>query len=175
MSFQEQLLSTLIGTISGFVFGLALFYTTTHLEKRNKTKQLIANLKKECEYVLKHHLKQIVFIKDLIDSDKYKITKKLPFDLLFRANKPFMERCFEEGVIYELLSENDIFDLMSIESQIIYEDEEIQKNWYSLETSDQREVPNYHRNLLKTRMDYCNILRRLIERCEKGDAGKKVT
>lgn len=49
MTFSGQLLATMIGTISGFVFSLALFYIKEKISNNRREKFLIDNVKKELE------------------------------------------------------------------------------------------------------------------------------
>lgn len=165
MTFRQQIIATLIGTFSGFGFGLALFYITSKLEKRRKRRQLVKDLLKEAKCSLLHYLRQAASIHGLISSNRYELLKTLPFDILFRVKKSFQEKSFEDGVIYELLSETEIFDLISAESNIMYEDQEIKAGNYRLKGGTQEEAVKHHRDSLQTRMTYCHSLRNLCRQC----------
>lgn len=48
--FQQQIIATFIGSVSGFIFSLVLFYLTEKWKNNRINKDLSKNLQKELEY-----------------------------------------------------------------------------------------------------------------------------
>lgn len=50
--FWQQVWSTLVGTIAGFVFSIALFYLTDHIKRQRERAKIIKGLRRELKFDL---------------------------------------------------------------------------------------------------------------------------
>jgi hypothetical protein len=108
MDFWPTLLSTFFGAFLAFIFSIILFYITTKFGASNQKSKLERNLLNELEYN-EHYLKRV-----LGDLQKYieKITvddKQLYCVFNFsQYQRLFISQYFQQGLLYEKLSPDDI-------------------------------------------------------------------
>ena len=50
MAFKEQIFSTFIGSIFGFVFGICIFYITENIKRRTKKEETVRIFMGEIEF-----------------------------------------------------------------------------------------------------------------------------
>lgn len=114
MTFGQQLLSTLIGTISGFLFSIALFYLTQKIKHWNEKNNILKSLKREFRYNLS-------LLNNLLNDINKTITKISADDkdvfFYFRyANfqRLFLQEAFRLGLLYDKLKDDDINNIDGI-------------------------------------------------------------
>jgi len=109
--FEQQLLSTLIGTISGFILAMGLFYLTfiwkNSIEKNNLRKNMI----REYEYNLRlldtWHTNIENTITKVISNDR-----AIPYYFKYRDFQTiFLQAFFSRGFLYERLDDDEINSL----------------------------------------------------------------
>jgi len=114
MTFGQQILATLYGTIAGFVFAIVLYYVTD-LIRINKTKNnLIKNLKREFEYnisLLEEWIKEIDRILLKISAHDEQVFSYLKYSYFQRL---FLQECFRFGILYKSFNNEDISNLNTI-------------------------------------------------------------
>jgi hypothetical protein len=111
MDFKEQMLSTFIGAIAGFIFSICLFYLTELWKSSSEKKGLIKNLNKEFEY-------NISFLEGY-KNDYEKLLRQIAADTkniiaVFRFSKlqrMFLLEAFNKGLLYKQLTTDEISDI----------------------------------------------------------------
>lgn len=110
-SFWSRVLATLIGTVAGFVFAIALFYITEHLKRSRDRTKIIAGLKREAAFNIGLC---DVWLKAVADI-RLKVAAADPaffnyFDYS-RALRIFVQEAVRAGILYDLLSDSELVDL----------------------------------------------------------------
>ena len=108
MSFCQNLFSTFIGVLFGFIFSIFLFYLTGKWSKRAQKKSLEKNLIKEFEFN-NHYLKRIF-------DDLNKVIEKIAvndknvfiFFNYISYQRLFITTYFQQGYLYEKLEPAEI-------------------------------------------------------------------
>lgn len=114
MTFGQQLLATLIGTISGFLFSIALFYFTQKIKHLNEKSNIFKSLKSEFRYNLS-------LLNNLLNDINKTITKISADDkdifFYFRYSnfqRLFLQEAFRLGLLYDKLEDDDINNIDGI-------------------------------------------------------------
>lgn len=111
MTFEQQIASTFIGALAGFIFSIFLFYLTEKWKNSKANKDLSDNLQKELGYNsnfiegYKEDFEKL--IRKVAANDKQIFT-------IFRFNKLqrlFILEAFNKGLLYKYLSADEINDL----------------------------------------------------------------
>lgn len=108
MKFWNQVTATLIGTIAGFLFSLALFWVKERFKQNRLIKHLVINLKYELEYNLnlfKKYSKRVSECIEAINSDKK--DTYLTLDYNFVASY-FSIQFYREGLARRYLHYEDM-------------------------------------------------------------------
>lgn len=111
MTFEQQILSTFIGALAGFIFSIFLFYLTEKFKINKTNKDLSNNLQKE----LNHNISFLENYKDEFE----KIIRKISANdkqifTTFRFNKLrrlFILEALNKGLLYKYLSSEEIDEL----------------------------------------------------------------
>jgi len=127
----------------------------------------LINLCNELTYIILHYTKEIYSLNQLLNNKKYELTKVYPFDVIFRVEKTFLEQSFKNGVLYELFSIPKIHELLSIESKIIYDENEMLTTGYSDGKVDEFNPRKITESMLERRIQYLAILSELLDECNK--------
>lgn len=114
MSFWQQVISTFIGALAGFLFSILLFYFTERWKNSQKKRNLNFNILKECEY-------DIDFL-EKFKSDFEKACQQITINdknifIIFRFSKLqrlFILSAFNEGLLYKNLTVEEIGTLDSM-------------------------------------------------------------
>jgi hypothetical protein len=111
MTFEQQIISTFIGALAGFIFSIFLFYFTEKWKNNKANENLSFNLQKELDY-------NINFIEGYGDEFEKLIRKVATYDkqifTAFRFNKLqrlFILEAFNRGLLYKYLSSEEVNDL----------------------------------------------------------------
>ncbi len=108
MTFKEQTFATLIGTTSGFLFSLALFWVKEYFSSSKQRTHLLKNLHYEFAYninLFKKYHKQITECMEAVSADKRNVF--LPLDYNFVASY-FSLQFYREGLISKYLHYEDM-------------------------------------------------------------------
>lgn len=111
MTFEQQIISTFIGALAGFIFSIFLFYFTEKWKNSRINKDLSNNLQKEFDY-------NINFLDGYKDEFEKLIRKITANDrqifTVFRFKKLqrlFILEAFNKGLLYKYLNSEDINEL----------------------------------------------------------------
>jgi len=108
MTFCEQIIATLIGTIIGFIFALVLFYLTDIIKRNKQKKEIIQLLKREVEFntkLLLKYLKDINKIIENITANDNRINTYLKYS---DFQVIFFGKSIQSGYIYEIFTDDEI-------------------------------------------------------------------
>ena len=114
MSFGEQILATLIGSILGFGFAIVLFYVSEKIKARGQRKHLIRGLKKEFELNFLQIDKWIEITDEIllkIASNDHAISASYR---LTDYQRLFTQLCFQQGILYNALEAKELATLNAI-------------------------------------------------------------
>ena len=111
MTFEQQIISTFIGALAGFIFSIFLFYLTEKWKNSKIHRDLSTNLQKEFDY-------NINFLENY-EAEFGKLIRKVTANdkqifTIFRFNKLqrlFLLEAFNKGLLYKYLSPDDINEL----------------------------------------------------------------
>lgn len=111
MTFEQQIFSTFIGALAGFIFSIFLFYLADKWKASRINKNLSANLQKEFDYNINflesYKQEYEKLIRQVTANDKEIFT-------IFRFNKLqrlFLQEAFNKGLLYKHLTSDEINDL----------------------------------------------------------------
>lgn len=108
MTFQEQVVATLIGTSGGFIGSLLLFWIKQYAEKRSKEKTLVRNLRYEIEYnihLLKGYETQLTECIEAVGADGKQAYLSIDYSFIARH---FSLQFYREGLISKFLHPEDM-------------------------------------------------------------------
>lgn len=108
MTFQEQVVATLIGTSGGFIGSLFLFWIKQFAEKRSKEKTLVRNLHYEIEYnihLLKGYEMQLTECIEAVGADDKQTYLSIDYSFIARH---FSIQFYREGLISNFLHPEDM-------------------------------------------------------------------
>lgn len=108
MTFQEQVVATLIGTSGGFIGSILLFWIKQFAEKRNKDKTLIRNLHYEIEYnihLLTGYETQLTECIEGVGADSKQTYLGIDYSFIARH---FSIQFYREGLISKFLHPEDM-------------------------------------------------------------------
>ncbi len=139
MTFQEQLIATIIGSFTGFLFAVVLFILSEKLKNYLAKKQLGRNLILECQYNIEI-LKEVIerfksdWENDLkywensdefpeIEIGRFRWFMDCAISVKIHFLSTFFEKALESGFIFEVVDIEDVNNYISV-SYIL-------KNWSS--------------------------------------------
>ncbi|MEK6690538.1 MAG: hypothetical protein AABY78_04435 [Nitrospirota bacterium] len=107
MTFQEQVIATLLGSLAGFLFAIVIFYITENIRTKRIKKNLTKNLKREFEYnisLLQEWIDEIDKILRKITANDTQVFSYLKYSYYQRL---FAQESFHFGILYELYNNNE--------------------------------------------------------------------
>src|SRR3989338_9138279 len=108
MSFWQNLFSTLIGALLGFIFSICLFYFQNKWSKKAEKESLEKNLVKEFEFN-EHYLQKVLDeIKKVIEKITVDDRAVYYFFNYLRYQRLLIQTYFQQGYLYEKLDPEDI-------------------------------------------------------------------
>ncbi len=108
ISFFQNLFSTFLGAVLGFIFSIILFHIVEDKKEKKTKKTLIRSLKKEFEfniYLLKKLKDDISKIIEKVNGDNHEIYIYLKYN---EFQTFFLQRYFQLGYMYDNFSPEDI-------------------------------------------------------------------
>ena len=109
--FEQQILSTLIGTISGFILAMGLFYLTFKWKNSIEKKNLRKNMIREFEYNLRLMRRWFNSINNTI-TKVISNDRAIPYYLKYRDFQTlFLQAFFSRGFLYERLDDDEVNSL----------------------------------------------------------------
>ena len=108
MTFQEQVVATLIGTSGGFIGSLLLFWIKQIAEKRSREKTLVRNLRYEIEYnlhLLKGYEMQLTECIEAVGADGKQTYLSIDYSFIGRH---FSIQFYREGLLSKFLHPEDM-------------------------------------------------------------------
>jgi hypothetical protein len=120
MKFNEQILATFIGSFTGFILAIVLFYITEKIKNSQTKKSIVNSLIREFQYnivlidewtnTIEKILRQIT----ANDSEVYLYLKYSAFQQLF------LKKAIEWGILYDLVNNDDVAKLNEILSHFSF-------------------------------------------------------
>jgi len=114
MTFGQNIVSTLIGTVSGFIFAVVLFYITEHRKQKSEKVNLIKNLKREFKYnlsLISNWIDEYDKILRKITADDFQVYPSLRYTYFQRY---FVQMSFGHGILYDKLTDEEVSSLNAI-------------------------------------------------------------
>ena len=154
MTFQEQILSSFIGSFLGFIFAIILFFITNAIIKSQRKKNLNRHLKREFEYdisLLKSWISDIEKVLRKVTLNDFSVYSYLNYSYFQRT---FIQKAFDSGIMYNKLDNEDISQLNTIltHCNINLEDyiNSFIKKWKGnlLEQKEMSDIFEYEKDLL---------------------------
>jgi hypothetical protein len=115
-----KIIETLIGSLSGFIFAIILFYISKNIEINITTKRNKKYLKNELIYNLQIINDDINNCKLILKSFNDSSVKNSIF-YQFRfldLKKTFINKCFDSGLLFDLFTENEINNILGIDKSL---------------------------------------------------------
>lgn len=110
-SFWSRALATLLGTVAGFLFSIALFYISERVKRRHDRAKIMAGLKRETAFniaLCDAWLKGIGDIGLKVAAGDRNIVTYFDYT---RALRIFVREAVTAGVLYDLLSDDELVAL----------------------------------------------------------------
>ena len=110
-SFWSRALATLIGTVAGFIFSIALFYISECVKRSQEKNKLIVHVKREAAFnvgLCDGWIKSLADIRLKVAASDRAFYNYLDYT---RCMRVFTQEAFKAGVIYDLLSDAELIDL----------------------------------------------------------------
>ena len=107
MTFCENVTATLVGTTSGFVFAVALFYLTEYWKRNSEKTNLLKNLKREFKYnlaLISGWIEEYDKILRKMTTDDLQVYPSLKYTYFQRY---FVQTSFGHGILYAKLTDDD--------------------------------------------------------------------
>lgn len=149
MGFKQQIVSSFIGTLFGFLFAIVLFLLTDWLYKKKVRKEFKKNLKREFQYnitLLQDWIDKIDVILRQITAKDREIYQYLKYSDLARY---FLDESFKLGLIYHSFTNEQIFDLNKLVTHCSFSIEQFVNNKISLwKTCTEMAENNFQKILL---------------------------
>jgi hypothetical protein len=109
--FWQQVWSTAFGTVAGFVFSIVLFYMTEHIKRGRDRAKILKGLRRELQFNLALFASWLKGIEDarpqVVAGDK-SIFLYLDYT---RVLSIFIGQAVREGILYDLLTDDDLVGL----------------------------------------------------------------
>ena len=118
MTFGEQVLATLVGSIAGFLFAIALFYLREKITGKRVKKNIAKCLKREFQYnlnLIEEWIQTVDRILQKITVQDYKIFDYLRYSSYQRF---YLYQSFQFGVLYDFFNNEDVKIISDIENHL---------------------------------------------------------
>lgn len=109
--FCQQILSTLIGTIAGFIFAIALFYLTERIKRQRDRNKILSGLQRELKFdiaLFESWLKGIEDARPQVAAGDQNIWLYLDYS---RFLSIFIGQAVRDGLLYDLLTDDELIGL----------------------------------------------------------------
>lgn len=109
--FWQQVWSTLLGTVAGFVFSIALFYLTERIKRQKDRTKILKGLRRELKFDLalfEFWLKGIEEARPQVAAGDRNIFLYLDYT---RFLSIFIGQAVRDGILYDLLTDDDLVGL----------------------------------------------------------------
>jgi phosphate/sulfate permease len=174
MNFYQNVLSTFIGAILGFIFSIFLFYLTQKWSNRTEKKSLEKNLIKELEFN-EHYLSKILQdIKKTIEQITVNDKQVYYYFNYMSYQRTFIQTYFQKGYLYEKLEPEDINLIDTILTRITWAGQEyintsIQK-WKagSLDQAQILKIMSYERDSIEKFIKDIGVIKKKIIEEKRG-------
>jgi len=112
-----KIIETLIGSLSGFMFGIILFYISKKIEINITTKRNMKYLKNELIYNLQIITDDINNCKLILESfNDNSVKNRIFYGFGFMdLKKTFINKCFDSGLLFDLFTDNEINNIIGID------------------------------------------------------------
>ena len=111
MNFEQQIISTFIGALAGFVFSIFLFYLTEKWKNNKINKSLSSNLQKEFDYninFLENYKENFeTYVRQIAANNK----QIYPIFRFSKLQRLFILETFSKGLLYKHLNSDEINNL----------------------------------------------------------------
>ena len=117
MNFNQQLLSTLIGSFSGFVLAIILFYITEKIKNCRTKSNILKSLKREFQYNLGLIDEWLIDIDKILRQITAMDIQVYSYLKLSSFQGYFLQTAFQWGILYQIIDNDDMSKLNFILSQ----------------------------------------------------------
>jgi hypothetical protein len=173
MNFWPEVLTSVTGVVIGFLFSIVLFYLTERWKRKSERKVVLQNVAKEMGYnigLLERMREQINdLLQDIsVGSDSQPaIYKNFSFGKLQRL---FVIEAFNKGLLYEILSPEDINNFDSMlnffdKTTDEWADDILRKlTNHEVKPNDAHDVFKQLKNRVSEHLDYLRKLKSAVEK-----------
>ena len=106
-----HVISTLLGTLAGFLFAIALFYITEHVKRKHDREKILKGLRRELSYDLglfDSWLKGIDTARPQVAVGDKNIFLHIGYTTVLRI---FIQQAIPAGLLYDLLTDQELVEL----------------------------------------------------------------
>ena len=110
-SFWSRALATLVGTVAGFVFSIALFYISEHVRRSRDRAKIVVGLRREASFnvsLCDAWLKGFSDVRLKVAAADHNFFNYFDYT---RALRIFVQEAVRAGVLYHLLSDAELVDV----------------------------------------------------------------
>jgi len=107
MTFGENVCATLIGTVAGFLFSIALFYVREKVKHTREREKTIKNLRREFVYdvgLLGEWVRNLTTARAQVAAGT-NVFRTIPYTRFSRA---FVQEAFRSGIIFEIFNDEEV-------------------------------------------------------------------
>jgi hypothetical protein len=107
----ELVIPTLVGTMAGFIFSIALFYCTEKIKQERDRRRILKNLMRELTFNLRLYdqwLKGIEQARPQVGAGDKNIFLYIDYTRIART---FIIQALPEGLLYDILADEDLLEL----------------------------------------------------------------
>ena len=174
MNFWQNMFSTFIGALLGFVFSIFLFYLTNRWTKKREKESLEKNLVKEFEFN-EHYLQKVLeSLKKAIEKMTVNDKEVFYYFNYIGYQRLFIQTYFQQGFLYEKLDPEDINLLDTILNHMgtgieSYINNSMQR--WKEDTIDQKDIlriMTFERDTIEKYIKEAHRMRQKIEKIESA-------
>lgn len=155
MTYTQQIIATLIGTLGGFIVALLMFYIKESFQSKKKEETLLKNLSYELDYninLLGKYVEDLTKCIEKVSSDKKSVFTSIQYD---KVAIFFAKQFYKEGLVSKYLHVEDLerwnnsLAPMGDGAEAYIED--VLKKWHdsTLEKGEVFDALNHERNQIK--------------------------
>lgn len=109
--FWQQVWATLLGTVAGFMFSIALFYLTEHIKRQRDRAKILKGLRRELKFdvsLFESWLKGIEDARPQVAAGDHNIFLYLDYT---RFLSIFIGQAVRDGILYDILTDDELVGL----------------------------------------------------------------
>ena len=174
MTFEEQIIATLIGTLSAVLLGIVAFILTEWLRGLRKKKIIEKYLKNESKYnisIIDKWINKLNSLKEMTENTGH-VLNSTEILLNEKFQSYFINASFENGLIYNKLDTEEISKLTSVMDDLNDWNNKIYENWinkiFKTHKDNKEERNRTYVDILKSQIEnfknYRSILNKLINK-----------